>query len=185
MLKNIIEYNKSFAEKGRGVYYATSKYPNRNLAIVTCMDTRLTEMLPAALGIKNGDAKIIKDAGGMIVHPFGSVVRSLLIAIYELGVTDIMVIGHTDCGVQHMDVDEITSKMLEEGIDEEVFHNMKYYGIDFEQWMGGFDCVETAVCESVELLEHHPLIPEKVSIYGFVIDTETGLLKQVAGGTIE
>lgn len=76
MLKKIIEYNKTFAEKGRGAYYATSKYPNRNLAIVTCMDTRLTEMLPAALGIKNGDAKIIKDAGGMIVHPFGAVVRS-------------------------------------------------------------------------------------------------------------
>lgn len=184
MLKNIIEHNKNFAEKGRGVYYATSKYPNRNLAIVTCMDTRLTEMLPAALGIKNGDAKIIKDAGGMIVHPFGAVVRSLLIAIYELGVTDIMIIGHTDCGVQHMDVDEITGKMLEEGIDEEVFHNMKYYGIDFDKWMGGFDCVETSVKESVELLQHHPLIPDKVSIYGFIIDTETGLLQQVAGKEI-
>lgn len=184
MLKNIIEHNKNFAEKGRGVYYATSKYPNRNLAIVTCMDTRLTEMLPAALGIKNGDAKIIKDAGGMIVHPFGAVVRSLLIAIYELGVTDIMIIGHTDCGVQHMDVDEITEKMLEEGINEEVFHNMKYYGIDFDKWMGGFDCVETSVKESVELLQHHPLIPDKVSIYGFIIDTETGLLQQVAGKEI-
>lgn len=185
MLKSILEHNKTFAEKGRGVYYATSKYPNRNLAIVTCMDTRLTEMLPAALGIKNGDAKIIKDAGGMIVHPFGSVVRSLLIAIYELGVTDVMIIGHTDCGVQHMDVEEITGKMLEEGIKEEVFHNMRYYGIDFDQWMGGFDCVETAVRESVDLLEHHPLIPDKVSIYGFIIDTETGLLRQVAGEEVK
>lgn len=184
MIKNIIEYNKTFAADGRGSQYATSKYPDRNLAIVTCMDTRLIEMLPAALGIKNGDAKIIKDAGGMIVHPFGSVVRSLLIAIYELGVTDIMVIGHTDCGVQHMDVAEIEAKMKEEGIDEEVFHQMRYYGIDFDQWMGGFDCVETAVRESVELLEHHPLIPEKVSVYGFIIDTESGLLKQVAGDEV-
>ena len=49
----------------------------------------------------------------------------------------------------------------------------------------GFDCVETAVRESVELLEHHPLIPKKISIYGFVIDTDTGLLKQVAGKEIE
>lgn len=57
MIKNIIEYNKTFAADGRGSQYATSKYPDRNLAIVTCMDTRLIEMLPAALGIKNGDAK--------------------------------------------------------------------------------------------------------------------------------
>ncbi len=184
MIKEIIEYNKNFAHEGMGAEFATSKYPDKKLAIVTCMDTRLIEMLPAALGIKNGDAKIIKDAGGMIVHPFGAVVRSLLIAIFELGVTDIMVIGHTDCGVQHMEVNEFTAKMIEEGIDEEVFRQMNYYGIDFDKWMGGFDCVETAVKESVELLEHHPLIPEKVSIYGFIIDTETGLLKQVAGDEI-
>lgn len=185
MIKDVIEYNKKFTEKGRGVYYATSKYPNKNLAIVTCMDTRLTEMLPAALGIKNGDAKIIKDAGGMIVHPFGSVVRSILIAIYELGVEHVMVIGHTDCGVQHMQVPEMIEKMKSEGIDEEVFHQMRYYGVDFDQWMGGFDCVETAVNESVDLLRHHPLIPERVSIYGFIINTETGELRQVAGDTIE
>ena len=64
---------------------------------MTCMDTRLVELLPATLGLKNGDVKIIKNAGAVISNPFGSVVRSLLIAIFELGVEEIMVIGHTDC----------------------------------------------------------------------------------------
>lgn len=64
---------------------------------MTCMDTRLVELLPAALGLKNGDVKIIKNAGAVISNPFGSAVRSLLIAIFELGVKEIMVIGHTDC----------------------------------------------------------------------------------------
>ena len=49
------------------------------------MDTRLTELLPAALGIKNGDVKLIKNAGGVVMAPFGSVMRSLLVAVYELG----------------------------------------------------------------------------------------------------
>lgn len=53
------------------------------------MDTRLTELLPAALGIRNGDVKIIKNAGGVISHPFGSVIRSLMVAIYELGVKEL------------------------------------------------------------------------------------------------
>ena len=53
------------------------------------MDTRLTELLPAALGIKNGDVKIIKNAGGTITHPFGSAMRSLLVAIYELGIREV------------------------------------------------------------------------------------------------
>lgn len=64
---------------------------------MTCMDTRLVELLPAALGLKNGDVKIIKNAGAVISNPFGSAVLSLLIAIFELGVEEIMVIGHTDC----------------------------------------------------------------------------------------
>ena len=106
-------------------------------------------------------------------------IGSILIAIYELGVEDVMVIGHTDCGVQHMDVAEMEEKMMEAGIPEETFHNMRYYGIDFDQWMGGFDCVETSVRESVELLEHHPLIPDSVRIHGYVIDTATGELRNV------
>ena len=96
MIDEILAYNRAFVTNKGYKPYTTSKYPDRKLAIVTCMDTRLIELLPAALGIKNGDAKIIKNAGGVIVHPFGSAVRSLLIAIYELNVEEIMIIGHTD-----------------------------------------------------------------------------------------
>ena len=72
------------------------------LAILSCMDTRLTELLPAALGLKNGDAKLIKNAGGLVISPFDSAMRSLLVAIYELGVEEIMVIAHSNCGACHM-----------------------------------------------------------------------------------
>ena len=73
------------------------------------MDTRLVELLPAALGLRNGDVKIIKNAGGVVTNPFGSVIRPLLVAIIELGVEEIMVIGHTDCGVQHIDSESTVS----------------------------------------------------------------------------
>ena len=107
MINEIMAYNKNFVEDKAYEPYLTSKYPDKKLAILTCMDTRLTELLPAALGLKNGDAKIIKNAGGVITHPYGSVVRSLLVAIIELGVEEVMVIGHTDCGVQGMDGGEL------------------------------------------------------------------------------
>lgn len=94
MIQQIIEYNREFVKKESYKPYITSKYPDKKLAILTCMDTRLTELLPAALGIRNGDAKIIKNAGGVITHPYGSVVRSLLVALLKLGVQEIMVIGH-------------------------------------------------------------------------------------------
>ena len=179
MIDKILEHNEEFVNKEKYKPYEASKNPARKLAIVTCMDTRLIELLPAALGIKNGAAKIIKNAGGTIVHPFGSAVRSLLIAIYELGVEDIMVIGHTDCGVQHMDVEDMINKMKSRGIGEEVIQNLNYFGVDFDKWLGGFEDVFTAVGESVELLEHHPLIPDNVTIYGYVMDTATGKLMDV------
>lgn len=179
MINEMLEYNKKFVEEEKYKPYATSKYPDRKLAIVTCMDTRLIELLPAALGIKNGDAKLIKNAGGVIVHPFGSAVRSLLIAIYELGVEEVMIIGHTDCGVQHIDVQDMIETMKTRGISEDVIQNLNYCGIDFDKWLGGFDDVESAVQESVDLLKRHPLIPKNISINGYVMDSLTGALAAV------
>ena len=116
MIEEIREFNKSFVKDEKYQSYITSKYPDKKLAILTCMDTRLTELLPAALGLKNGDVKLIKNAGGVISNPFGSVVRSLLIAVYELGVETILVIGHTDCGVQHMDSRAMIESMKQRGV---------------------------------------------------------------------
>ena len=63
MIDNIIQYNKEFVANKGYQRYVTDKYPDKKLAVLSCMDTRLTELLPAALGLKNGDAKIIKNAG--------------------------------------------------------------------------------------------------------------------------
>ena len=179
MIDEILKYNQNFVKDKKYEPYTTSKYPDRKLAIVTCMDTRLIELLPAALGIKNGDAKIIKNAGGVIVHPFGSVVRSLLIAIYELNVEEIMIIGHSDCGVGNIDVTLLLEKMKKQGISETVINDLAYCGIDFDKWLGGFDDVEISVKESVDLLKRHPLIPDVIKIHGFVMDSQTGILNMV------
>lgn len=61
-IDEILAHNKTFVEEKGYLKYSTDKYPDKKLAIVSCMDTRLTELLPAALGLKNGDAKIIKNA---------------------------------------------------------------------------------------------------------------------------
>ncbi len=95
MIDEILNYNREFVASKGYERFVTSKYPDKRIAIVTCMDTRLVELLPAALGLRNGDVKIIKNAGGTIVNPFDSTMRSLLVAVYELGVNEIMVIGHT------------------------------------------------------------------------------------------
>lgn len=180
MIDEILAYNKKFVEEKKYEKYAAGKLPQKKIAIVTCMDTRLTELLPAALGIKNGDCKIIKNAGGVVSSSFGSVVRSLLVAIIELGVEDIMIIGHTDCGVSHIDADMMIEHMQKRGIKPEAIELIKYCGIDFESWLAGFETVETSVKETVDMLRNHPLIPKDVRIGGYVIDTVTGELTVVS-----
>lgn len=176
MIEEMLAYNKKFVEEKRYEQYAAGKYPNKKIAILTCMDTRLVELLPAALGLRNGDVKIIKNAGGVVTNPFGSVIRSLLVAIIELGVEEIMVIGHTDCGVQHIDAEMMIGHMKQRGITQETIDLMKYCGIDFETWLAGFDTVEQSVEDTVETIRNHPLIPKDVKIGGYVIETETGEL---------
>ena len=178
-IDDILAFNNRFVEEKQYEQYETDKYPDKKLAIVSCMDTRLTELLPAALGLKNGDAKIIKNAGGVISHPFGSVIRSLLVAVFELGVETIMVIGHTNCGAQHMNAKEMINHMLDAGVSSDHIAMMDYCGIDFEIWLAGFGDGEESVRNTVETIAHHPLIPDSITVRGFIIDSKTGKLTEV------
>lgn len=179
MIEEILDYNKRFVASKDYEAYRTSKYPDKKVAIVTCMDTRLTTLLPAALGLKNGDVKIIKTAGATITNPFDSTVRSLLIAVYELGVEEVMIIAHSGCGVQGMNAQEMLSLMHSRGVDEEHVSLMRHCGIDLDAWLHGFDAPEVAVRETVDLVRNHPLMPHDISVRGFIIDSVTGALSEV------
>lgn len=179
MIDEIISYNRRFVEEKGYEPFSTSKYPDKKIAIVTCMDTRLVQLLPAALGIKNGDVKMIKNAGGIITNPFDSTMRSLLVAVYELGVEEIMVIGHTGCGAQGMDAQEMLFLMKKRGVPEEHIELMRHCGIDLDKWLHGFDDTSVAVKETVDLIAHHPLMAPGIRVGGYMIDSETGLLSQL------
>ncbi|WP_305115834.1 beta-class carbonic anhydrase [Duncaniella muris] len=179
MIDEILKYNREFVESKGFRQFKTSKYPDKRIAIVTCMDTRLVELLPAALGIRNGDVKMIKNAGGTITNPFDSTMRSLLVAVYELGVNEVMVIGHTGCGVQGMDAEEMLGLMRERGIDEEHISLMRHCGIDLNSWLHGFSDTAEAVNETVDLIRNHPLMAKDVRVAGYIMDSETGLLESL------
>lgn len=177
MIREILEHNRRFVESGEYRKYETSKYPDKKIAIVTCMDTRLVELLPAALGFRNGDVKIIKNAGGTITNPFDSTMRSILIAVYELGVEEIMVIGHTGCGVQGMDAAEMLHVMREREVPEEHISLMRHCGIDLDSWLHGFEDVDEAVLETVDLIARHPLMVPGIAVAGYVMDSLTGAIR--------
>ena len=177
MIDQILEYNRSFVAEKAYEPYITDKYPSKKLAVLTCMDTRLTELLPKALGLRNGDAKIIKNAGGLILSETDSAIRSLLVAIYELGVNEVMVVHHSSCGACHMSYKEFRPHMIERGINENTLSEWERKGIT--PWLEGFHDTKASVNRTVAAIINHPLVPKDVTVRGFIIDSVTGGLEEV------
>lgn len=179
MINEMLRHNEEFVAKEGYKPFITSKYPDKKIAIVTCMDTRLVALLPAALGIKNGDVKMIKNAGGVITDPWDSTMRSLLVGVYELGVEEIMVIGHTECGVQGMSAREMLHLMEKRGISHDTIRLVRDCGIDLDKWLTGFEDTPEAVKDSVDLIKRHPLLPSDVKVAGYIMDSTTGKLTPI------
>ncbi|MDQ0196909.1 beta-class carbonic anhydrase [Neobacillus ginsengisoli] len=184
LLKDILEFNQKFVEDREYEKYETTKFPKKRMVILTCMDTRLLELLPKAMNVSNGDVKLVKNAGALVSHPFGSIMRSILIAVYELQAEEVMVIAHYDCGMSGLKAEPVIESMKERGITQETIDTLIYSGIDIKQWLHGFDNVSESVEHSVGIIKNHPLMPEGVPVHGLVIDPKTGKLDLVVDGSL-
>lgn len=176
-IDNVLAFNREFVASKGYEKHLTDKFPDKKLAVLSCMDTRLSVLLQEALGLKNGDAKVIKNAGAVIPSPWDSAMRSLIVAVYELGVNEIMVVAHTTCGACHMSFHHFREEMLRRGIPESA---LQRDDIDLDVWLEGFHDTERSVRETVAAIVDHPLIPKDVTVRGFIIDSATGALTEVA-----
>ncbi|SDW61761.1 carbonic anhydrase [Paenibacillus sp. CF384] len=181
-INDILAFNEQFVANGEYEKYLTDKFPQKKMVIVTCMDTRLTEMLPKALNLRNGDAKIIKNAGAIVTQPFGNIMRSILVAVYELGADEVVVIGHHECGMTGLNPEVVISHMLEGGVSEETIRTLRNSGMHLERWLTGFDNVQDSVERSVGIIKNHPLLPAQTPVHGLIIHPETGKLDLVVNG---
>lgn len=178
-LKEMLEYNKKFVEGKEYELYGSDSIPNKKMVIFTCMESRLVELLPKALNIHNGDVKMVKNAGAIIRKPFDSIIKSLLVAVYNLKAEQIIVIGHHDCGMSNVDTDALVDNMKAKGISEETLNAIDYAGIDVHQEFHGFETVEDSINQSVDIIRNHPLLPDYVKVHGLVIDPNTGKVDMV------
>jgi carbonic anhydrase len=179
LISEILSYNQEFVETKQFEKYQTTKFPDKKMVVLTCMDTRLVELLPQAMNIKNGDVKLIKNAGAIVSHPFGSVMRSILVAIYELGAEEVLIVGHHGCGMKGLNPDEVLKKVKGNGVNEDVISTLENSGININKWLTGFQSVEESVMESVKMVKKHPLLPKNINVHGLVICPETGKLDVV------
>lgn len=182
LLHEILDYNEQFVENKEYEKYITDKFPQKKMIIISCMDTRLVELLPKSMNIRNGDTKILKTAGAIVSHPFGSVMRSIVVAVYQLKADEIFVIPHHDCGMSAVNPDEVIDQMIERDIPKETISIIESSGIDIKKWLHGFDDVYESLKHSVTTIKNHPLIPNNVPVHGLIIAPDTGKLEVVVDG---
>jgi len=181
-LAEILTHNAEFVAKKEYEPFRTDRFPDKKIVVLTCMDTRLVELLPRAMNLRQGDAKIIKNAGAIVSHPFGSIMRSILVAVYELGAQEIIVVGHRDCGMTGLNSQRILDNAQHRGVSEEVLATLRHSGIDLQHWLKGFESPEIGVKQSVEIIRNHPLLPDGICVHGLIIDPTTGKLEVLSDG---
>lgn len=182
LISEIMEYNEKFVETKEYEQFLTDKFPDKKMVIITCMDTRLTELLPKAMNLRNGDAKVIKSAGAVVSHPFGSVMRSVVVAVYELEADEVLVIGHHECGMTGLNPDRVLDKAKARGVTEDLVNLLKHAGINLNSWLSGFDNVEVSVKQSVNMIRNHPLMPQNIPVHGLIMHPQTGKLELIENG---
>jgi len=138
--------------------------PARKLAIVACMDARLT--VEQALGLKTGDAHIIRNAGGIVTE---DALRSLIISHHLLGTQEFLIINHTDCGMLTFKDEELRAR-LQTSTGAAVVSPARFYT---------FGDLESNVRQQMQKVKSHPWIPGDIPVRGFIYDVKTGRLKEV------
>ena len=137
--------------------------PARKLAVLTCMDTRLSIR---TLGLKTGDAHIIRNAGGIVTEDS---LRSLIVSHHLLGTEEIMVINHTDCGLMTTSEQDLRTRIQNRTGTAAVSPAFFY----------AFQNIEENVRHQLEKLRTHPWIPKSITVRGFVYDVSTGKLREI------
>src|SRR4051794_19432093 len=135
--------------------------PRRKVAVLACMDTRL-DLFPM-LGLRRGDAHIIRNAGGLVTD---DAIRSLSASQRLLGTDEIVVVMHDGCGLHGASEDEFAETLASDGV--------------LPSWrLGAFDDVEETLRSSLARLRSAPELPARDRIRGLVFDPETGRLREV------
>ena len=141
-----------------------SPRPRRKVAVLACMDTRI-DLFPM-LGLRRGDAHIIRNAGGIATE---DALRSLIVSHHLLDTQEFIVINHTDCGLLKVQEYELRARLTEK-MGTVASEPSRFYA---------FDDLEANVREQVHRVKSHPWIPKHIPVRGFVYDVKTGRLTEI------
>jgi carbonic anhydrase len=160
-LNKLLEANEKYSSDFK--YGDLQIPPSRKLAVLVCMDARLT--VEEFLGLNTGDSHIIRNAGGIATD---DAIRSLIISHELLGTQEFVVVNHTDCGMLAFTDEELRKKLAGK-------YNVDASGLTFYS----FPDLEQNVKNQVKKIKSAPFLPKDIPVYGLTYDVKTGKLRRV------
>ena len=184
ILDEVLTANMNYAEDfGRKASLPIP--PGRHFAVLTCMDARLD---PAKFaGLVEGDAHVVRNAGG---RASDDAIRSLVISYKLLGTREWFVVHHTDCGMETF-TDEVMCDLLASSLETATIDASGWHDTGpgpgsmeatYTDWLTISDNAKSVVAD-VTRIRTHPLVPDRIPIYGYIYDVKTGLLIEVPEAT--
>ena len=148
-----------------------------SLAVLTCIDPRITPFLHSALGLSFSEVVWIRNAGNIVRDPLGDPLRSLAMAVFLKGATEILVLGHSDCRLEQLEANALLEALAAKGVQRQSLGP-----IDLRQWVGTFHDARKNVHAAVEQIRACPFLPASLPVHGMIMDTMTGALETLANG---
>jgi len=180
VLQDVLAANERYAAEF-GDKATLNMPPTRRFAILTCMDARLD---PAKFaGLAEGDAHVIRNAGG---RASDDAIRSLVISYKLLGTREWFVIHHTNCGMEFF-TNEVMRGLLAQSLETAALTDKGFQDVgkgpgsragEFIEWLTIRD-QEQSMCDDVQRIQEHPLVPESITFYGYIYDVNSGRLLEV------
>ncbi len=176
MIDSILGFNREFVEKRKkdDQCKEISGHARKEVMIFTCMDTRLVGLVEEAMGFRRGEVKVLKNAGNTIREGCDDVIRCVSLGALMMGIREVYVVGHKDCGMRKVSPQEIKQAMRERGIPQQAIDR-----IDVKKWAGIIEDEKENVVHVVNKLKNSEYIPKDIVVHGLLIDPYSGELEVV------
>lgn len=180
MLKKVLNHNQNYVNerKNSGLDMPISAHAKEEVMVFTCMDTRLVGLVENAMGFKRGDIKILKNPGNSVRENCDEIIRSVSLGAIMMGLKEVFVVGHKDCGMKKLTTEDVRLKMIERGISKEAIDSIE----NLSEWAGILKDETSNVIDAVSKIRNSQFVPKDVKVHGLIIDPYSGELELVIDG---
>lgn len=153
--------------------------------ILNSLEPGSADLLPNTINLPKELTRIIQNESGIICHPFGSIMRSIIFSIYELEAKEVYVMGRQNGSTPETNVTTFPKNMLENEQFSRKIKTLQHAGIHIDKWLEGTTDLLDNLRQSVHMIQNHPLIPDHVVVHGLFVDPQTGKVDIVINGNHE